>query len=50
MRCLIDTKVLHAQTYYQTYLWEPSPAGDITIGPKDILASITLQLVWLIRF
>jgi hypothetical protein len=44
MRCLIDTKVLHAQTFYQTYLWEPSPAGDITIGPKDILASDSLDL------
>ena len=36
MRCLIDKSVLNSEPYYRTYGREPSPAGDISISPKDI--------------
>lgn len=44
MRCLVDKSVPNAQVYYEKYLREPSPAGDITIGPKDILATDDMDL------
>jgi hypothetical protein len=36
MRALIDKSVGFAETYYSTYLAEPSPAGDITFAAKEI--------------
>lgn len=44
MRCLIDTTVINAESYYRTYGREPSPFGDISISPKDISASPDLDL------
>lgn len=44
MRCLIDKTVLNAETYYQKYRREPSPAGDINVGPEDILATDEMDL------
>lgn len=38
MRCLLDTSVPHAKKYYETYRWEPSPEGDISIGSSDLVA------------
>lgn len=31
MQCIVDTSVHNALTYYSTYLFEPSLAGDVTI-------------------
>jgi hypothetical protein len=49
MQCIVDTTVRNADTYYKTYRFEPSPAGDITIsaGSGDITstAKIDLKLV-----
>jgi hypothetical protein len=36
VRCLVDKKVPHALTYYKTYMQEPSPAGDISIGKNEL--------------
>ena len=47
MRCLVDKSVLNAPVYYKTYLREPSPAGDITISPTDVVTidEIDFELV-----
>jgi hypothetical protein len=37
MRCLIDKKVNHAEIYYKTYGWEPSPVSDIVFGANEIV-------------
>lgn len=34
----MDTSVLNAHGYFKTYLREPSPAGDITIKPDEVVA------------
>ena len=49
MRCLVDKSVPNAQVYYEKYLREPSPAGDITIGTQDILATDDLDLKLLLE-
>lgn len=36
MRTVIDESVNHAKTYYETYLHEPSPAGDFKIAVDEI--------------
>jgi len=38
MQVLLDDSVQNARTYYQTYLREPSPAGDITFTSSEISA------------
>ena len=38
MQVLLDDSVQNAKTYYQTYLREPSPAGDITFTSSEISA------------
>lgn len=47
MECIVDTTVVNARKYYQTYMREPSPLGDIVIGAKELSAtdSITLEMV-----
>jgi len=49
MQCIVDTTVHNAETYYKTYRFEPSPAGDITISAGDAgitsTARIDLKLV-----
>jgi hypothetical protein len=44
LRCLVDKSVPNAQVYYEKYLREPSPAGDITIATKDLLATDDMDL------
>jgi hypothetical protein len=44
LRCLVDKSVPNAQVYYEKYLREPSPAGDITIATKDLLATGDMDL------
>jgi hypothetical protein len=39
MRCLVDKSVDNAKVYYEKYLREPSPAGDITIATTELLAT-----------
>ena len=47
MRCLVDKSVLNAPVYYKTYLREPSPAGDVSMAPTDVVAidDIDFELV-----
>jgi hypothetical protein len=49
MHCIVDTTVRNADTYYKTYRFEPSPAGDITISPGGAgitsTAKIDLKLI-----
>jgi hypothetical protein len=45
MRALIDESVFHAKKYYQTYLSEPSPAGDFSLSLSGIASEEHLDLV-----
>ena len=45
MRALIDESVFHAKKYYETYLFEPSPAGDFSLDPSGIASEKHLSLI-----
>lgn len=45
MRALIDESVFHAKKYYETYLSEPSPAGDFSLSPGGIASEGHLDLM-----
>lgn len=45
MRALIDESVFHAKKYYETYLSEPSPAGDISLSSTGIASEPHLDLI-----
>jgi len=49
MRALIDESVFHAKKYYETYLSEPSPAGDISLSSTGIASEPHLNLVRVLR-
>jgi hypothetical protein len=45
MRALIDESVFHAKKYYETYLFEPSPAGDFSLSLREIASEKHLDLI-----
>src|SRR5262249_15531025 len=49
MQALIDASVHNATKYYETYRWEPSPAGDVTIGTSELTSASKLDFETVLR-